>query len=240
MHGVFTNVHAQRVLVENWLVLPQILQRDDPTWNQYKRSDGPFVKVSLVIERCERDLLPGCPPQCSEPWTPCRRRQDPPRRSSGTCRPTSGIGRCRFPSGYFSGSRRTQSWQEKGHATEMNPSILLVHHHHHRRGQRRSFSPQVFVSLDGCAAPINRASQSFSYRDAFPGQSNARLKQILPRQPAVPLVSQLVTTDLPGYGYRQSTCPMMTNESRSKIRHWSHNNSNEVTRREETSDGPWV
>lgn len=56
-------------------------------------------------------------------------------------------------------------------------------------------------------------SQSFSYRDAVPSQSNAGLKQVLPWQPAVPLVGQLVTPDLPRYGYRQSTCPMETQRS---------------------------
>lgn len=77
---------------------------------------------------------------------------------------------------------------------------------------RLLFSPQVFISLDGLFAPVDSASQGSSYRDAVPGQSDAGLKQLLPRQPAVPLVGQLVTTELPGYGYRQSTCPMETQE----------------------------
>lgn len=50
MHGVFTDVQAQRVLVEDWPVLQQILQGDDPTWNQQGGSDGPCVTGLLGAE----------------------------------------------------------------------------------------------------------------------------------------------------------------------------------------------
>ena len=37
-------------------------------------------------------------------------------------------------------------------------------------------------------------------------QGDAGLKQVLPWQTAMPLVRQLVSADLPGYGYGQSPC----------------------------------
>lgn len=146
MHGVFTDVQAQRVLVEDRPVLQQILQCDDPTWNQQGWSDGPFVTVLLGAER---DLLPGCPPQCSEPWSLCRTRRDPPRRFSGMYRPTSGIGRHRFPSGYFSESRRTQSWKKKGNTTEMMPRIRTCSTSHHYGS-----NPSLKVTLRSAVAVL--------------------------------------------------------------------------------------
>lgn len=50
VHGVFTDVQAQRVLVEDRPVLQQILQGDDPTWNQQGWSDGPCVTGLLGAE----------------------------------------------------------------------------------------------------------------------------------------------------------------------------------------------
>lgn len=44
-------------------------------------------------------------------------------------------------------------------------------------------------------------SQSFSDRDAIPGQRNAGLEQVLPGKTAMPPMGQLVATELPGNGY---------------------------------------
>lgn len=109
VHGVLPDTQVHRVLVEERLVLQQVLQRDDPTWNQQRGQLGLPV---LDTERCDGDLRPGCPPPCSGPWSLCRRCRDPPRRFSGTYRPALGIGRYRFPSKCFSESRRTRSWRE--------------------------------------------------------------------------------------------------------------------------------
>lgn len=110
-------------------------------------SRGGQLGPLLLLLGAERDLLPGCPPQCSEPWSLCRTRRDPPRRFSGTYRPTSGIGRHRFPSGYFSESRRTQSWQEKGNATDLTPSTRTrsTSHHYGRK-------PSLKVTLRAAVA----------------------------------------------------------------------------------------
>lgn len=36
MHGVFPNVQAQRVLIQHRLVLQQIVQGDNATWNEHR------------------------------------------------------------------------------------------------------------------------------------------------------------------------------------------------------------
>lgn len=73
-----------------------------------------------------------------------------------------------------------------------------------------SSSPHVCVSLNGIFALEDGVSQSFSDRKATASQGNAGLKQVLPWQPAMPLVGHLITTDLPGNGYGQSTCHVET------------------------------
>lgn len=80
----------------------------------------------IITERRDGDLQPGCPPPCSEPWSLCRTRRDPPRRFSGTYRPTLGIGQCRFPSGCSSESRRTPSWRETEKMPQMKPRKSTV------------------------------------------------------------------------------------------------------------------
>lgn len=72
------------------------------------------------------------------------------------------------------------------------------------------YSPQVFVPLDDLFETVDGKGQGLSHRNAAPSQSDAGLKQVLPRQPAVPPVGQLVTPDLPRYGYGQPTCPKET------------------------------
>lgn len=69
-----------------------------------------------------------------------------------------------------------------------------------------SLSPHVGVSLNWFFALEDGMSQGLSYRKTITGQGNAGLKQLLPWQPAMPLVCHLITTDLPGNGYGQSTC----------------------------------
>lgn len=73
-----------------------------------------------------------------------------------------------------------------------------------------SSSPHVGVSLNGIFALEDGVSQSFSDRKAIASQGNAGLKQVLPWQPAMPLVGHLITADLPGNGYGQSTCHVET------------------------------
>lgn len=73
-----------------------------------------------------------------------------------------------------------------------------------------SSSPHVGISLYGIFALEDGMSQSFSYREAISSQGNAGLKQVLPGQPAMPLVCHLITADLPGNGYGQSTCHVKT------------------------------
>lgn len=67
-------------------------------------------------------------------------------------------------------------------------------------------SPHVGISLNWISAPGDGVSQRFSDRKAVSSQSNAGLEQVLPGQPAMPPVGHLVTTDLPGNSYGQSTC----------------------------------
>lgn len=69
-----------------------------------------------------------------------------------------------------------------------------------------SSSPHVGVSLNGIFALEDGVSQRFSYREAVASQGDAGLEQVLPRQPAMPLVCHLITADLPGDSYGQSTC----------------------------------
>lgn len=69
-----------------------------------------------------------------------------------------------------------------------------------------SSSPHVGVSLNGIFALEDGVSQRFSYRETVASQGDAGLEQVLPRQPAMPLVCHLIPADLPGDGYGQSTC----------------------------------
>lgn len=66
--------------------------------------------------------------------------------------------------------------------------------------------PHVGVSLNGLFALEDGVRQSFADRETVPSQRDAGLEQVLPRQPAVSFVRHLVTADLPGNGYGQSTC----------------------------------
>lgn len=61
-------------------------------------------------------------------------------------------------------------------------------------------SPQGGVSLDEVPALGDGVGQGLAHRESLPGQGDAGLEQIPPRQPAVPPVRHLVAADLAGDG----------------------------------------
>lgn len=67
MHGVFPDGQAGGVLVEKRPVLPQVLQRDDPTWGWQRGQVGPFSSIYWTpggtAETCRLDVLHDAPGQ---------------------------------------------------------------------------------------------------------------------------------------------------------------------------------
>lgn len=68
------------------------------------------------------------------------------------------------------------------------------------------FSPQDGVSLDEVLVLGNGFGQGLAHRESLPGQGDARLEQIPPRQPAMPPVRHLIAADFTGDGDGQPSC----------------------------------
>lgn len=68
------------------------------------------------------------------------------------------------------------------------------------------FSPQGGVSLDEVLVIVDGFGQGLADRESVPGQGDARLEQVLPRQPAMAPVRHLIAADLTGDGDGQPSC----------------------------------